>query len=42
MEVACFAYYDVDDLDSESFFLVVSHYGLSEWFVYVVYVGDGV
>ena len=24
------------------FFLVVSHYGLFEWFAYVVYVGDGV
>ena len=31
-----------DDLDLVSFFPVVSHYGLSEWFLYVVYDGDGV
>ena len=42
MEVARSAYYDGDDMDRESFILVVSHYGLFEWFVYVVYVGDGV
>ena len=37
-----YAYYDGDDLDMESIFSVVCHYGLFEWFVYVVYVGDGV
>ena len=42
MEVAHSANYNGDDLDLESFFPVVSHYGLSKWFVYVVYVGDGV
>ena len=42
MEVAHFAYYDGDDLDHESFFIVVSHYGMFAWFVYVVHVGDGV
>ena len=40
MEVAGYAYHDGDDLDHESFLLVVSHYGLFEWFVYVVYVDD--
>ena len=39
MEVARSAYYNGDDLDLESFFPVVSHYGMFEWFVYVVYVG---
>ena len=34
--------YNGDDLYMESFFSVVPHYGLFEWFVYVVYVGDGV
>ena len=33
---------DGDDLDHEYFFPIVFHYGLLEWFVYVVYVGDGV
>ncbi len=42
MEVACYAYYDGDNLGHESFLLVVSHYVMFEWFVYVVYVGDGV
>ncbi len=42
MEVACSAYYDGDNPDLESFLSDVSHYGLFEWFVYVVYVGDGV
>ncbi len=42
MEVARFAYNDGDDLDHESFLPVVSHYGLFEWFVYVMYVSDGV
>ena len=40
MEVACFANYDGDNLYLESILPVVSHYGLFEWFVYVVYVGD--
>ncbi len=42
MEVACSAYYDGDNLDLKYVLLVVSHYGLFERFVYVVYVGDGV
>ena len=42
MEVARSTYYNGDDLHLESFFLVVSQYLLFEWFVYVVYVGDGV
>ena len=42
MEVARSTYYNEDDLDLESFFHVVSHYYMFEWFVYVVYVGDGV
>ncbi len=42
MEVSRSAYYDGDDLDHESFVLVMSHYGLFKWFVYVVYVIDGV
>ena len=42
MKDARSAYYDGDDLDRESFLPVVSHYGLFEWFVYVVYVIDGV
>ena len=36
------AYYNGDDLDLEYFFLIVSHYDMFEWFVYVVYVGYGV
>ena len=42
MEVARYAYYNGDDLNLEPTFLVVSHYGMFEWFVYAVYVGDGV
>ena len=43
MEVARSAYYNGDDLDRESFLHAVSHhYGMLEWFVYVVYVDDGV
>ena len=42
MEVARSAYHNGDDMDLESFFLVVSQYGMFEWFVYVVYVCDGV
>ena len=42
MRVARSAYYVDDDLDHEYFLPVVSHYGMFEWFVYVVYVGDGV
>jgi hypothetical protein len=42
VEVARSAYYNLDDLDLESYFSVVSHYGLFERFVYVVYAGDGV
>ena len=42
MEVARSTDYNWDDLDPEFFFSVMSHYGLFEWFVYVVYVGDGV
>ena len=42
MEVARSAYYNGDDLDLESFIPIVSHHGMFEWFVYVVYVGDGV
>jgi hypothetical protein len=42
VEIVRSAYYNGDDLDLESFFPVVSHYGLFEWFIYVVYVGDGV
>ncbi len=42
MEVACSAYYDGDNLYLEYILSIVSHYGLFEWFVYVVYVGDGV
>ena len=42
MEVACSADYNGDDLDPESFIHVVSHYGMFECFVYVVYVGHGV
>ena len=42
MEVVRFAYYDGDDLDHESLLPVVSHYIMFEWFVYVVYVSDGV
>ena len=41
MEVACSANYNGDDLDLE-FYFVMSHYGLFEWFVYVVYVSYGV
>ena len=41
MEVARSAYYNGDDLDLESCFPVVSHYGLFAWFAYVAYVGDG-
>ncbi len=36
------AHYDGNNLYLECFFDVVCHYGLFEWFVYVVYVGDGV
>ncbi len=42
MEVACFAYDDGDYMYMESIHPVVSHYDLFEWFLYVVYVGDGV
>ena len=42
MEVASSAYYYWDNLDLKPFLPVVSHYGMFEWFVYVVYVGDGV
>ena len=42
MEVACSAYYNGNYLDLEFFFSVGSQYGLFEWFVYVVYVNDGV
>ena len=42
MEVARSAYYNGNDLHLESFFPVVSQYGMFEWFVYVVYVDDGV
>jgi hypothetical protein len=42
VEVDRSTYYDGDDLKLESFFLVMSHNGLFEWFVYVVYVGNGV
>ena len=42
MEVVCSAYYDGDNLYLESILHAVSHYGLFEWFVYVVYAGEGV
>jgi hypothetical protein len=42
VEVSRSAYYDGDDLDHESFLFGASHYGMFKWFVYVVYVGDGV
>ena len=42
MEVARSAYYNGDDLDLKSIFFVVPHYGLFKWFVYVLYLGDGV
>jgi hypothetical protein len=42
VEVARLAYYNGDDLDLKTYFFNVSHYGLFEWFVYVVYVGNGV
>ena len=42
MEVAYSGYDDGDYLYTESILPVVFHYGLFEWFVYVVYVGDGV
>jgi hypothetical protein len=42
VEDACSAYYDGDDLDLESFYPVVSHYGMFKWIVYDVYGGDGV
>ena len=42
MEVASLAYYNEDDLDLKSCFSVVSHYGLFEWFICVVNVGNGV
>ena len=42
MEVSCSPYYDGDNLDHESFLPVVSHYGMFDCFIYVVYVGDGV
>jgi hypothetical protein len=43
VEAARSTYYNGDDLDlMDSFIFVVSHYDLFEWFVYVVYVGDGV
>ena len=42
MEVVCPAYYDGDNLDLDFSLPVVSRYGMFEWFVYGVYVGDGV
>ena len=42
MEDARSTYYDGNDLDHESFLHVVSHYGMLEWFVDGVYVGNGV
>jgi hypothetical protein len=42
VEDARSAYYNGDDLDLGSFFPFVSHYGQFEWFVYVVFVGNGV
>ncbi len=42
MEVANYSYYNGDDMHLEFFFSVLSHYGMFELFVYVVYVGDGV
>ncbi len=42
VEVARYAYYDGDELYHESFLSVVSHYGMFEMLVYVVYVGDSV
>ena len=40
MEVASSAYYYGDNFNLQSLFPVVSHNGLFEWFVYVVYAGD--
>jgi hypothetical protein len=42
VEVASSAYYYWDNLYLNSVLPVVSHYDMFEWFVYVVYVGDGV
>jgi hypothetical protein len=42
VEVARSAYYNGEDIDLEYILLVVAYYGLFEWVVYVVYVGDGV
>ena len=42
MEVVISAYYYWDNVYLNSFLSVVSHYGMFEWFVYVVYVGDSV
>ena len=41
MEVARSAYSNGDEFDLEPCFHAVTHYGLLEWHVYVVYVGDG-
>ena len=42
VEVARPAYYNGDDLGLKSWFSVVSHYGMFEWFIYVVNAGNGV
>ncbi len=42
MEVACFAYYYGENLDLLVVLPFVSRYGLFEWFIYVMYIGDGI